>query len=116
MNFKKVLLALAAFGALFVTSCREIQDNPITPVNITVSSDYIEVDSVGGTYTVDLYSSTAWTAEIVISNPWGDEEKNFEADPWISIDPVAGSASIDTSDVKEITINVKENVFSALTI
>lgn len=110
MNFKKVLLALAAFGALFVTSCREIQDKPITPVNITVSSDYIEVDSVGGTYTVDLYSSTAWTAEIVISNPWGDEEKNFEADPWISIDPVAGSASIDTSDVKEITINVKENV------
>lgn len=110
MNFKKVLLALAAFGALFVTSCREIQDKPITPVNITVSSDYIEVDSVGGTYTVGLYSSTAWTAEIVISNPWGDEEKNFEADPWISIDPVAGSASIDTSDVKEITINVKENV------
>lgn len=110
MNFKKVLLALAAFGALFVTSCKEIQDKPITPVNITVSSDYIEVDSVGGTYTVDLYSSTAWTAEIVISNPWGDEEKNFEADPWISIDPVAGSASIDTSDVKEITINVKENV------
>ena len=93
-----------------MTSCREIQDKPITPVNITVSSDYIEVDSVGGTYTVDLYSSTAWTAEIVISNPWGDEEKNFEADPWISIDPVAGSASIDTSDVKEITINVKENV------
>jgi DNA/RNA endonuclease YhcR with UshA esterase domain len=110
MNFKKVLLALAAFGALFVTSCKEIQDKPITPVNITVSSDYIEVDSVGGTYTVDLYSSTAWTAEIVISNPWGDEEKNFEADPWISVDPVAGSASIDTSDVKEITINVKENV------
>ena len=110
MNFKKVLLALAAFGALFVTSCKEIQDKPITPVNITVSSDYIEVDSVGGTYTVGLYSSTAWTAEIVISNPWGDEEKNFEADPWISIDPVAGSASIDTSDVKEITINVKENV------
>ena len=110
MNFKKVLLALAAFGALFVTSCKEIQDKPITPVNITVSSDYIEVDSVGGTYTVDLYSSTAWTAEIVISNPWGDEEKNFEADPWISLDPVAGSASIDTSDVKEITINVKENV------
>ena len=110
MNFKKVLLALAAFGALFVTSCKEIQDKPITPVNITVSSDYIEVDSVGATYTVDLYSSTAWTAEIVISNPWGDEEKNFEADPWISIDPVAGSASIDTSDVKEITINVKENV------
>ena len=110
MNFKKVLLALAAFGALFVTSCKEIQDKPITPVNITVSSDYIEVDSVGGTCTVDLYSSTAWTAEIVISNPWGDEEKNFEADPWISIDPVAGSASIDTSDVKEITINVKENV------
>lgn len=110
MNFKKVLLALAAFGALFVTSCKEIQDKPITPVSITVSSDYIEVDSVGGTYTVDLYSSTAWTAEIVISNPWGDEEKNFEADPWISIDPVAGSASIDTSDVKEITINVKENV------
>ena len=110
MNFKKVLLALAAFGALFVTSCKEIQDKPITPMNITVSSDYIEVDSVGGTYTVDLYSSTAWTAEIVISNPWGDEEKNFEADPWISIDPVAGSASIDTSDVKEITINVKENV------
>lgn len=93
-----------------MTSCKEIQDKPITPVNITVSSDYIEVDSVGGTYTVDLYSSTAWTAEIVISNPWGDEEKNFEADPWISIDPVAGSASIDTSDVKEITINVKENV------
>ena len=93
-----------------MTSCREIQDKPITPVNITVSSDYIEVDSVGGTYTVGLYSSTAWTAEIVISNPWGDEEKNFEADPWISIDPVAGSASIDTSDVKEITINVKENV------
>lgn len=93
-----------------MTSCKEIQDKPITPVNITVSSDYIEVDSVGGTYTVDLYSSTAWTAEIVISNPWGDEEKNFEADPWISLDPVAGSASIDTSDVKEITINVKENV------
>ena len=93
-----------------MTSCKEIQDKPITPVNITVSSDYIEVDSVGGTCTVDLYSSTAWTAEIVISNPWGDEEKNFEADPWISIDPVAGSASIDTSDVKEITINVKENV------
>ena len=88
MNFKKVLLALAAFGA----------------------SDYLEVDSVAGTYTVELYSSTAWTAEIVVSNPWGDEEKNFEADPWISVDPVEGAACASTSDFKEITINVKENV------
>jgi len=59
MNFKKVLLALAAFGALFVTSCKEVQDKPITPVDIRVSSDYLEVDSVAGTYTVELYSSTA---------------------------------------------------------
>ena len=110
MNFKKVLLALAAFGALFVTSCKEVQDKPITPVDIRVSSDYLEVDSVAGTYTVELYSSTAWTAEIVVSNPWGDEEKNFEADPWISVDPVEGAACASTSDFKEITINVKENV------
>lgn len=110
MNFKKVLLALAAFGALFVTSCKEVQDKPITPVDIRVSSDYLEVDSVAGTYTLELYSSTAWTAEIVVSNPWGDEEKNFEADPWISVDPVEGAACASTSDFKEITINVKENV------
>ena len=85
-------------------------DKPITPVDIRVSSDYLEVDSVAGTYTVELYSSTAWTAEIVVSNPWGDEEKNFEADPWISVDPVEGAACASTSDFKEITINVKENV------
>ena len=77
---------------------------------MTSSSDYLEVDSVAGTYTVELYSSTAWTAEIVVSNPWGDEEKNFEADPWISVDPVEGAACASTSDFKEITINVKENV------
>ena len=79
-------------------------------MDIRVSSDYLEVDSVAGTYTVELYSSTAWTAEIVVSNPWGDEEKNFEADPWISVDPVEGAACASTSDFKEITINVKENV------
>ena len=93
-----------------MTSCKEVQDKPITPVDIRVSSDYLEVDSVAGTYTVELYSSTAWTAEIVVSNPWGDEEKNFEADPWISVDPVEGAACASTSDFKEITINVKENV------
>ena len=110
MNFKKVLLALVAFGAMLVTSCKTDEDGPIVPVNITVSSDYLEVDSVAGTYTVNLYSSTPWTAEIVVSNPWGDEEKNFEADPWISVSPLEGPAGADESDLTEITINVKENV------
>lgn len=106
MNFKKVILALAALGAMLATSCRNNEEGPITPVNIEVSSDYLEVDSVAGTYTVKLTSNTAWTGEIVVSNPWGDEEKNFENDPWLAITPMEGNAG---ENPVEITITVKEN-------
>ena len=76
MNFKKVLLALVAIGALLVSSCRINDDGAIVPVNIAVSQDYLELDSTAGTYSVKLFSNTPWKGEIVVSNPYKDEAEN----------------------------------------
>ena len=104
MNFKKVLLALAASGALLLTSCQE-SEGPLPVVDITVSSEYLEIDSVGGTASVVVTSNTAWAGEVVVSNPWGDEEKNFEANPWITVNPLAGAAG----DTVTVNIDVATN-------
>lgn len=95
-EFQKVLLASAIFGALLVTSCKE-NEGPITPVDITVSSDYLEIPEEGSTTSVTVKSNMAWEAEIVVSNPWGDEEANFEKNPWISVSPLAGGAGEEVS-------------------
>lgn len=105
MNFKKVLLASAIFGALFVTSCKDNEGGPIVPVDITVSQTELEIDSVAGTYNVTLKSNKAWHVECEVDNPWGDEEKNFENDPWISVSPESGEAT----EGQTITITVKAN-------
>lgn len=105
MNFKKVLLASAIFGALFVTSCKDNEGGPIVPVDITVSQTELEIDSVAGTYNLTLKSNKAWHVECEVDNPWGDEEKNFENDPWISVSPESGEAT----EGQTITITVKAN-------
>lgn len=105
MNFKKVLLASAIFGTLFVTSCKNNEGGPIVPVDITVSQTELEIDSVAGTYNVTLKSNKAWHVECEVDNPWGDEEKNFENDPWISVSPESGEAT----EGQTITITVKAN-------
>ena len=109
MNFKKILLASAIFGALFVTSCKE-NEGPITPVDITVSSDYLEIPEEGSTTSVTVKSNTAWEAEIVISNPWGDEEANFEKNPWISVSPLAGGAGEEVAVNIEVAQNTSDSV------
>ena len=109
MNFKKILLALAAFGTLLVTSCKE-NEGPITPVDITVSSDYLEIPEEGSTTSVTVKSNVAWEAEIVVSNPWGDEEANFEKNPWISVSPLAGGAGEEVSVKIEVTRNTSDSV------
>ena len=109
MNFKKVLLALAAFGALLVTSCKE-NEGPITPVDITVSSDYLEIPEEGSTASVTVKSNMAWEAEVVISNPWGDEEANFEKNPWISVSPLAGGAGEEVAVNIEVAQNTSDSV------
>ena len=109
MNFKKVLLALVAIGALLVSSCRINDDGAIVPVNIAVSQDYLELDSTAGTYSVKLFSNTPWKGEIVVSNPYKDEAEKFEASPWITVtapDPLEGVAS---EDSLEVTFSVTEN-------
>ena len=109
MNFKKVLLALVAIGALLVSSCRINDDGAIVPVNIAVSQDYLELDSTAGTYSVKLFSNTPWKGEIVVSNPYKDEAEKFEAAPWITVtapDPLEGVAS---EDSLEVTFSVTEN-------
>ena len=109
MNFKKVLLALAASGALLLTSCQE-SEGPLPVVDITVSSEYFEIDSVGGTASVVVTSNTAWAGEVVVSNPWGDEENNFEANPWITVSPLTGAAG-DTVTVNiDVTANTSDSV------
>ena len=109
MNFKKVLLALAASGALLLTSCQE-SEGPLPVVDITVSSEYLEIDSVGGTASVVVTSNTAWAGEVVVSNPWGDEENNFEANPWITVSPLTGAAG-DTVTVNiDVTANTSDSV------
>ena len=114
MNFRKVLLALVAIGALLVSSCKNNEEGAIIPVNIAVSQDYLEIDSTAGTYSVQLFSNTPWKGEIVVSNPWMDEAEKFEADPWITVtspDPLEGMASEDSLTV---TFSVTENTAAAL--
>ena len=105
MNFKKILLASAIFGALFVTSCKNSEEGPIVPVDITVNPVEMDIDSVAGTYNITLKSNMPWHAECVVDNPWGDEEKNFEKDPWISVSPESGEAT----EGQTVTITVKAN-------
>ncbi len=114
MNFRKVLLALAAFGALLVSSCKNNEEGAIVPVNIAVSSDYLEIDSTAGEYSVLLFSNTPWKGEIVVSNPYLDEAERFEADPWLTVtspEPFEGVASADSV---KVTFSVKENSAEAL--
>ena len=109
MNFKKVLLALAASGALLLTSCRE-SEGPLPVVDITVSQDYLEIDSVGGTASVTVVSNYAWTGEIVVSNPWGDEDSLFRQNPWITAEPLSGNAGEEVT----VNINVTENTSDSI--
>lgn len=114
MNFRKVLLALAAFGALLVSSCKNNEEGAIVPVNIAVSQDYLEIDSTAGEYSVLLFSNTPWQGEIVVSNPYLDEAERFEADPWLTVsapEPFEGAASADSV---KVTFSVKENSVDAL--
>lgn len=107
MNFKKVLTALTAFAALLFTSCdRNNPDGQIDPVNITVSQDYLEVDSLAGTYHLTLVSNRDWTAEVEVSNPWGNEAEWFEKYPWLVIDRNSGVAG----DTVDIAVSVSTNV------
>ena len=88
-----------------MTSCKDNEGGPIVPVDITVSQTELEIDSVAGTYNVTLKSNKAWHVECEVDNPWGDEEKNFENDPWISVSPESGEAT----EGQTITITVKAN-------
>ena len=104
MNFKKVLLALAASGALLLTSCQE-SEGPLPIVDITVSSEYLEIPEEGASTSVTVTSNYAWTGEVVVSNPWGDEDSLFHENPWITVEPLSGEAG----DTVEVNISVVKN-------
>ena len=104
MNFKKVLLALAASGALLLTSCQE-SEGPLPIVDITVSSEYLEIPEEGASTSVIVTSNYAWTGEVVVSNPWGDEDSLFHENPWITVEPLSGEAG----DTVEVNISVVKN-------
>lgn len=104
MNFKKVLLALAASGALLLTSCQE-NEGPLPIVDITVSSEYLEIPEEGASTSVTVTSNYAWTGEVVVSNPWGDEDSLFHENPWITVEPLSGEAG----DTVEVNISVVKN-------
>ena len=100
----KVLLALAASGALLLTSCQE-SEGPLPIVDITVSSEYLEIPEEGASTSVTVTSNYAWTGEVVVSNPWGDEDSLFHENPWITVEPLSGEAG----DTVEVNISVVKN-------
>lgn len=87
-----------------MTSCQE-SEGPLPIVDITVSSEYLEIPEEGASTSVTVTSNYAWTGEVVVSNPWGDEDSLFHENPWITVEPLSGEAG----DTVEVNISVVKN-------
>lgn len=84
---KLIFSTLIAAIVGFASSCKP-EEGTIVPVDITVSAERVEIDSLGGTTTVTLKSNRPWSVDVVVDNPWGNENAD-----WLTVSPMSGEAS-----------------------